>query len=68
MVIAITSSDITTGGDDDKTPEVSTQGFFLVGKRNEKIRLLCVIFILWYYYYNDEGVRGIVGCGEEVRR
>jgi len=45
-VVAITSSDITTGGDDDKTPEVSTQGFFLVGKRNEKIRLLCVIFIL----------------------
>jgi len=29
VVVAITSSDFTTGGDDYKTPEVSTQGFFL---------------------------------------
>jgi len=29
--VAITSSDITTGGDDENTPEVSIQGFFLVG-------------------------------------
>jgi len=44
----IISSVFTTGGDHDdgETPEAPLQGFFLVGERNGKIRLLCVIIFI----------------------